>query len=354
MKKILRRIRNEIIWCYEFLSFAVSYFLHDVKKKRTIILVGTPKHGNIGDAAITIAERDLIREQCEDFRCIEVYDFVAGKHTKFLKRIIKSKDIIAINGGGFLGTLWIEEEKMCRSIIDNFHDNRIIIFPQSICYEESMMGINELKISRSIYGQHKNLTVCLREKYSYDYFKTNFPTVRTLLFPDMVLSLKNNKELGCEREGVLLCFREDRERILGDEGKKKVEKIIRTVLGQKTIHSTSTIHKGKINKYHRKKFVTQKLEEFSKAELIITDRLHGMIFAALTGTPCIAFNNISFKVGGVYAWISGLEYIYLCTDVEDMEGILKQINFQKKYIYNYEILQKQYQILANEIINGNK
>ena len=35
----------------------------------------------------------------------------------------------------------------------------------------------------------------------------------------------------------------------------------------------------------------------------------GMLFAALTGTPCIALNNVSGKVSGAYEWIRHLDYI---------------------------------------------
>ena len=37
----------------------------------------------------------------------------------------------------------------------------------------------------------------------------------------------------------------------------------------------------------RKQIIQEKLVEFSQAQLIITDRLHGMILAYLSKTPCI-------------------------------------------------------------------
>lgn len=45
---------------------------------------------------------------------------------------------------------------------------------------------------------------------------------------------------------------------------------------------------GNINKYIK----------FRECELVITDRIHGMIFAAITGTPCIALSN--YKIKGTY------------------------------------------------------
>ena len=48
-----------------------------------------------------------------------------------------------------------------------------------------------------------------------------------------------------------------------------------------------------------------------------------MIFAAITGTPCLAFDNATHKVRGVYKWINKLDYIRLARDDESIE---EQVN----------------------------
>ena len=73
--------------------------------------------------------------------------------------------------------------------------------------------------------------------------------------------------------------------------------------------------------------VEKKLMEFSRAELVITDRLHAMLFAAITGTPCVAFDNSSKKVSGVYEWIRHLDYIALASSEEKAKNLaLKMID----------------------------
>lgn len=52
-----------------------------------------------------------------------------------------------------------------------------------------------------------------------------------------------------------------------------------------------------------------KFKDFQKSKLVITDRLHGMVFCAISGTPCIAFSNYNHKVKGTYDWIKDLDYI---------------------------------------------
>ena len=70
-----------------------------------------------------------------------------------------------------------------------------------------------------------------------------------------------------------------------------------------------------ISPRRREFFLNKKLDEFAKAEIVITDRLHGMIFATITGTPCIAFDNLSNKVSGVYEWIMDQSYVK-CIDFD--------------------------------------
>ena len=33
------------------------------------------------------------------------------------------------------------------------------------------------------------------------------------------------------------------------------------------------------------------MSEIGKRKVVVTDRLHGMIFCAITGTPCVVFSN---------------------------------------------------------------
>jgi len=55
---------------------------------------------------------------------------------------------------------------------------------------------------------------------------------------------------------------------------------------------------------NRKSVVERKLEEFGTKRLILTDRLHGAIFAYITDTPCIAYPNANGKVERVCNYLS--------------------------------------------------
>lgn len=75
---------------------------------------------------------------------------------------------------------------------------------------------------------------------------------------------------------------------------------------------------------NRMDMVNDKLNEISKAKLVITDTLHCMVSATITGTPCIAFDNLSGKVKNVYKWIESLGYVRFCEDVSELNQLLNE------------------------------
>ncbi len=68
----------------------------------------------------------------------------------------------------------------------------------------------------------------------------------------------------------------------------------------------------------RDAFVREKMIEFSRSELVITDRLHAMLFSAVTGTPCILLDSKSTKIRGCYEWVKDLGFIRLCERVDEI------------------------------------
>lgn len=63
-----------------------------------------------------------------------------------------------------------------------------------------------------------------------------------------------------------------------------------------------------------------KLDQFRKSNIILTDRLHGMIFALITGTPAIVFDNKNHKVKFSYLdWLQNVDYIYFADQMSKEE-----------------------------------
>ena len=90
----------------------------------------------------------------------------------------------------------------------------------------------------------------------------------------------------------------------------------------------------------------KKLREISSARLVVTNRLHMMIFAAITATPCIAIDNLTHKVLGVYQWIKPLPYIKLIENINDFQSILDELLKLDKCEYHTEMLDNYYMVFT--------
>jgi len=67
------------------------------------------------------------------------------------------------------------------------------------------------------------------------------------------------------------------------------------------------------------------LNDFSSSKLVVTDRLHGMVFSAITETPCIVINSLSPKVEGCYEWLKDLDYICFASSVDQVPVLLRSL-----------------------------
>lgn len=285
-------------------------FIRKLKKSEDIrfLLIGTPLHGNLGDQAITIAECEYLDKNFPDIPIIEIQRYYFELFGQILEKYIRVTDILLIQGGGFLGTQWIGEEYFVRMIIEKFPNNSIVILPQTVFYENSPWGQCELEKSRKIYANHAHLCLCAREKISFELMKEYYNKNNVLLMPDIVLYLYNKVNYeNIVREGVIFCFRRDKEKKIS---KQEIE-YLRTVVKKKgyEINDIDTVVRYNIYPKIRETEVEKLWREFSNAQIIVTDRLHGMIFAAITRTPCIVLSNSNHKVEGVYEWIKELDYI---------------------------------------------
>lgn len=285
---------------------------------RAIVMMATPVHGNLGDHAIVCAEKRLLTDLGFGKRIVEVAGSDYALCKEDIKGYISSQDLILIDGGGNLGTLWPWEDDKISEIISSYRENPIIIFPQTCFYDKNVSAQERLKRNRDIYAGAKKLLISLRDQKSYAFCCTHFDARQYVLVPDIVLYLYGKIDLAThtERDGILLCFRKDSERVVSQD---EVEDLKAYLQQQNLIYKkTSTIRNYGVNRFSRQTELNKLWSEFASVRLVITDRLHGMIFAAITDTPCLALDNVSRKVSGVYELILGLDYIKICANVDEV------------------------------------
>ena len=342
---MINRIKREMKWWYEY----IKTLLYCIMNRDILIILGTPIHGNLGDQAIALAEYRLLQDYFPNRKIVEVPSYRFIKHTQLFKYIVGKKDIL-VHGGGFLGTLWMNEEEMFRKVLEMFSDNKITVFPQTIYVGEEEWEKKELEKSKMIYGSAKDLLICTRERNSYEFMEKEMQNIPHRLIPDMVLYLKGMEEMP-GKSGALLCMRSDKEKSLNTKESDYIAQTVKKVYGENNVKYTDTIVRRTVDKKTREKEVKDKLDEFATSELIITDRLHGMVFAAIAGTPCIVFGNCNYKIRGVYEWIRNHDYIVFAEDVAELEDKISQMRHKSQCRYDNKGLLSKYTELA-ELING--
>lgn len=291
---------------------------------RIALVLGTPEHTNLGDSAIVLAQMAFL-QKCgfpkENVKEISFSDY--RKHHRAIVRRVSQYALITHLGGGNMGSQWKREEDFHQMIVKDFPKNPMAIFPQTVYYAPD--AISQAEESKAVYNGHKRLTIVAREKQSSEIFHALYPKAEHLLTPDIVLSA-TMETFGAKpqtRNGVLLCMRSDEERAMTDDARCAVEKAVADC--GEGFQYTDMYSVCSVNKENRRALVRQKMEELASAKLIITDRLHGMVFAAITGTPCVAFGNYNHKVSGTYKWISYLPYVRYAESIEQAEQWIPEL-----------------------------
>ena len=320
---LIRRIKNTLLNSRESLVLLISLLelkIGHLLNRKFAILIGTPTHGNLGDQAIVYAEKHMLSKMNFIDNIVEISSKSYLKYTDTVQQYISKNDIIIIDGGGSMGTLWVNNEYRFRDIVKRFISNNVYIFPQTIYYGTEEWELKVLNDSIDVYTKHDKLTIFCRDKTSYDFAKQHFVYNRVRYAPDIVLSLYPTKEdINRQSSRALICFRND---IEANVDKNLKEEIINTVREKfYVVEEISTLTGGYVDRFTRKKELERKWKAFSKANLVVTDRLHAMLFCALTGTPCIAIDNLSKKVSGTYEWIKPLSYIKMVISSIDFREI---------------------------------
>jgi exopolysaccharide biosynthesis predicted pyruvyltransferase EpsI/glycosyltransferase involved in cell wall biosynthesis len=310
-----------------------------------VVLLDTPTHGNLGDQAISLAEMGFVKRYAADRTLYEFTHYECRDCIAVIRTALHKDDILLVQGGGFIGSLWPNEHRVFIKILKQLKDFNVVVMPQTIYFSPSEEGLKRSFIR--LLNESKNLTLCVRERRSLDFLKDNNVQCPYLFVPDIVLSLKplENKE---KNGRILLCFRKDLEKV--GEVSLLYDAVENIGL---SCDVTDTVIPSTVAAEERESIVKGKIDEFSRYSLVICDRLHAMIFAVLAKTPCIAFDNVSKKVSGVYEWLKDLNYIK-CIRPEEISPELIRDTLSIKPSFDEGAFMKNYAPLIDLLKNGDK
>lgn len=309
---------------YRYSHSSTSKYRND---EPVYFLIGTPTHSNIGDRAIAYAEIEFIANNNNKAAIIEV---PYGEDISNLD--VRSGDTIILHGGGNLGDIWPEEEEYRQKIISTYRDEKIILMPQTIFFKNTDL----LNKSRSLYASCKDLTLIAREKTSFHIMKENYTKNKVVLIPDIVLSIKvKNPVFSQKKEYALFVIRDDKEKTTPASFIHRAEDVVKYELGIDNFIFSDMHCKDSEAMINSHQFITEyKLNQYRRAKVVVTDRLHGMIFAVITRTPCLVFGSMTQKTKGVYDLIKQTKagaYVRMCDDEADISSLLQDITSKNKH-----------------------
>lgn len=364
LKNYLKKILSKRTRAWLRVGIANIYYKRAIRRlvceqNDVAVLFGCPIHNNLGDHLITLGELKYLEELGFDKTIVQIPKQVYWIYKERIKKGITLKTKIFINGGGWLGDLWPEDDFFMQDIVNTFKNNRIIIFPQTVYYEGKQGVLDTKKKAIQVYRMCKDLTICLRDKASYDFFASMLPCAKVLLLPDIALYVNRwapKKEYNSRTIfSAGICLRKDKERV--DDNKLIYQKIL-DLLYRKgfKVSCVNTMARIAVPIFVRKMVVNKRLLQFAQKDIIVTDRLHAMIFSIITRTPCIVFDNKSKKVSGVYnTWLSQFEGIcplFLEYDEKVVNRFVNSIIDKKDIEWNFDEINDKFNILEKEIYSG--
>ncbi|GHT97313.1 putative pyruvyl transferase EpsO [Spirochaetia bacterium] len=286
-------------------------------------LLELPYYTNIGDV--------LIWQGSEDFlKTLNAHCKYKSSSNTFKPQRISLDTIILLQGGGNFGDIWNEPQEFRRKIITSYPDNKIIILPQTVWYNDETLLLQDAQI----YAGHKNLILCARDKKSYGILNEYFSANVILLVPDMAFCIDPKslrKHYGKPSEKSLFLKRTDQELNKGFNYSDFIDEESVDIADWPPMEKrmlSSFLLRCFIWISRRIKFLFPKLTDIyaslifkpcmvkvgigfiKKYEKVYTTRLHAGILCCLLEKPFVFFDNSYGKNSSFFeTWLSDLEQV---------------------------------------------
>lgn len=309
------------------------------KDAKKVIFALSPKYGNMGDQAIAYATKKFFSDNFKDYKLLEFERDEFYSYSKSIEKIINQDDIIAVQGGGNMGNLYLREELARRHVISHFNKCKIVSMPTTLSFTNNKNGDKHKEQMKRIYDNNNKLMLLAREEKSFNMMQNTFKT-KSIKVPDIVFYLEDTFEPSNDRSNnVMVCLRSDKECYWKDKKDNFIENL---KLKYKNVLEFDTVIHRNIDVNKREEELFDIWNRFRNSKVVITDRLHGMIFAFITKTPCVILRSSDHKITESYKWIENINYVRFVkdlefntvnTEIEDLSNLttFDKTNFKEEY-----------------------
>ena len=295
------------------------------------VYLDLPYYKNIGDTLIWEGTRCFLKQT--PYKCLYSASLSTFYNHKFSEEVV-----ILLQGGGNFGDLYIDIHNFRKKIIEQYPNNKIIIFPQTAWYKET----ESIEKDEIFFARFPNVTMCARDDFSYAFMRKHFPANKVLLVPDMAFFVDFEKygHLSCAQTGrILFAKRLDWE--------LKTDSIPRVVPQNADICDWPTFEAG-VTKYaqvdyivgwlnffanikgikpinrlidlirlhfYRPEYIKDCFRFINQYDVIYSTRLHIAIASAMMGKKVFIVDNLYGKNVNFYkTWLNDMENVKIISD----------------------------------------
>jgi exopolysaccharide biosynthesis predicted pyruvyltransferase EpsI len=348
---LIRKKKVSISPVLEKLRSTTASALCDVLEgERNVAVLDFPGHMNVGDSMIWAGEMAYLRSADVSIRYMtDIERFNAAT----LRRRHPDGPIL-LHGGGNLGDVWPRFQSFREHVVSTFPDRKIVQLPQTLYFGSDERAAQANKV----FGKHHDLTLLLRDHNSMRRSQEHLPSVKTRFVPDMALGWTPPVEGGHAKRGILLLARRDAESKGNVAGLQQglaelapVESADWGLTGPLLARWKATRIPGRVVRrfagLHEWDATTTALHQayksmlrmnlnagtslFEGRSLIVTDRLHAHVLAALMGIPHVVLDNSYGKVGSIFNDYTGeFESAHFARDHDEALDLSRHILEGKK------------------------
>jgi exopolysaccharide biosynthesis predicted pyruvyltransferase EpsI len=308
-------------------------------------LLDVPTYENVGDSMIWAGQNAYLK--AIGARVTYIADLNWLRPDLLRERV--GAGAVLLQGGGNFGDLWPEHQAYRERVVSELGDRRIVQLPQSVHFRDRANA----KRANAILGRHPDFTLMVRDTASLERARRDLPDIRTVFCPDMALGwtpVPPRHQHAQSRTVALL--RRDREAVeglyeavterLSDRGARTVDwghhgldrvswAAVRTPLRRRTALAalrTSAAGYPLLEAAYRggcRLNLRSGVRLLAGASLVVTDRLHAHVLAALLGIPHVVFDNSYGKIRSMVEGYTGaFSTAVLCTEVRDLDRCVAQ------------------------------
>lgn len=296
---------------------------------RRIWYFGVPTHPNLGDQAQKFVILSWLNRNYPEHQIVKIpsncFNGGVRRTIDAIREVINSDDLIVMQSGHTMNGLH-PDEIAHRSVSEAFPQNRIVFFPTSI---EFLSFLGKRKDMKAI-NTHCRTLFLARDPVSEEKARKLYPNIDVRLYPDVVTSLIGQYKFSGMRDGILLCTRNDGEKLYSYD---EIDRLAQKLSSISPLDRTDTTVNWKgvdLSSMEAWQRIEKVIESYSHYKVVVTDRYHGTIFARIAGTPVVVLKTTDHKVTSGAEWFmnandTALKIADDLTSVPDLVmGLMKQ------------------------------